>query len=286
MKRKITVAPFTQQFTAVQDRIGDGFALRWLGQAGFDIWTGGLRIMIDPYLSDYLAEKYTGKEFAHRRMMESPIKAEEVGKLDYLLCTHRHSDHLDYGSVPVILKNNPTVRIIAPRAEAASVQQTGAAPEQQLLVNAGEDIQLSSAVRVSVVPACHEELKTDAAGNHHYLGYIIRINDITLYHSGDCIPFAGQREILQKYGVDIALLPINGRDEYRRSRGVPGNMSFTEAVQLCTEAGINTLFCQHFGMFEFNTADMQEVETRLCSPDWPAALQVIIPDCSNIYTII
>ncbi|HWP68417.1 MAG TPA: hypothetical protein VN437_03870, partial [Rectinemataceae bacterium] len=39
--------------------------LRWLGQAGFLMETGGIRILVDPYLSDSLAEKYRGKQYPH-----------------------------------------------------------------------------------------------------------------------------------------------------------------------------------------------------------------------------
>ena len=53
--------------------------------------------------------------------------------------------------------------------------------------------------------------------------------------------------------IDIALLPINGRDEYRSQNGVPGNFTVTEAVQLCRSAGIPELLCHHFGLFDFNT---------------------------------
>ncbi len=285
MKLEVTAVPVAGLNTGESDYAGGCFLLRWLGQAGFDIFTGGSRIMIDPYLSDFLAQKYAGKEFAHRRMMAAPVEAGEIHNLDYLLCTHRHSDHLDYGSVPVIMRNNLQARILAPRAEYASVLRAGALAGQIIPVNAGESIELSSALKVSAIPACHEELKTDTLGNHHYLGYILSLNGKVLYHSGDCIPYAGQVELLREHKVDMALLPINGRDEYRRSRGVPGNMTFDEAVQLCLDAGIKVLICQHFGMFEFNTADMQEVKEALRKRWWGDELEVIIPDSGVVYKV-
>ncbi|MCG8509851.1 MAG: hypothetical protein MI741_11550 [Rhodospirillales bacterium] len=52
--------------------------LFWLGQAGFWIETGEHRVLIDPYLSDSLAEKYAGKKHDHKRMMPPPSTVERL----------------------------------------------------------------------------------------------------------------------------------------------------------------------------------------------------------------
>lgn len=68
-------------------------------------------------------------------------------------------------------------------------------------------------------------------------------------------PWAGQVERLRDLAVDVALLPVNGRDAHRLAHGVPGNFTFAEAVALCAGAGIRTLVPHHWGMFDFNTVD-------------------------------
>jgi len=45
----------------------------WLGQAGFVFQAGGRRLLIDPYLSDTLADKYRGSATPHERMASPPI---------------------------------------------------------------------------------------------------------------------------------------------------------------------------------------------------------------------
>ena len=81
-----------------------GAALWWLGQAGFVVAQGGLRIVIDPYLSDSLAEKYRGKPHDHRRMMPPPVAPDKLTGIDWLLCTHGHTDHMDPGTIPPLLQ--------------------------------------------------------------------------------------------------------------------------------------------------------------------------------------
>ena len=75
----------------------DGLRFYWLGQAGFLIAGSGRRILIDPYLSDSLAEKYRGRTFTHERMMPAPIEVWELGPIDLVLITHQHTDHMDLG---------------------------------------------------------------------------------------------------------------------------------------------------------------------------------------------
>jgi len=230
-------------------------AVRWLGQSGFELLYGSLRLMIDPYLSDHLAEKYAGKEFPHIRMMPPPYMPDDAGKVDVVLCTHRHSDHMDPKTVPVLLRSNPQCKLIAPRAETEHLQAMGVDPEQCSLVNAFEEVFPVGDVRVYAIPSAHEDLNVNARGEHHYLGYVLRLGQFNIYHSGDCVPYAGLSERLKMLGPDIMMLPVNGRDAYRKSRGVSGNFTFEEAVDLCRQIASPVMICHHFGMFAFNTVD-------------------------------
>jgi len=50
----------------------------WLGQAGFLVRSPKFSFLIDPYLSDRLAEKYRGGAFPHERLMAPPITVADV----------------------------------------------------------------------------------------------------------------------------------------------------------------------------------------------------------------
>jgi len=249
--------------------------LAWLGQAGFAVRCGTRRLMIDPYLSDSLAEKYRGKEFPHVRMMPPPVEPDEVRDLDLVLCTHRHSDHMDPGTLPVIAKNNPKCRFVVPAAERESAIGVGLPAERIIAVNAGEVISPIDEIEITAVPAAHEELKTNDKGEHHFLGYILRLAGVCIYHSGDCVPYDGLAGQLRSAQIDLALLPVNGRDEYRTSRGIIGNMTFDEAAMLCHDAGIPRMIPHHFGMFDFNTVDPEELRKNIGQAG--GGLQCVLP---------
>jgi L-ascorbate metabolism protein UlaG (beta-lactamase superfamily) len=279
---------------AVGEAALGGASLLWLGQAGFVLRSGadrdgrrGTTAVIDPYLSDYLAEKYAGREFPHTRMMRVPIAPENLTGVDAVFCTHSHSDHMDPKTLPALAAANPRCTFVVPAAVREEAERRGAPADRILPLDAGDTAGLpghslqtgpangeersdnpaeeagapgeNRGISVRAVPGAHETLETDDAGRHRFLGYIIEMGGIRFYHSGDGIPYEGLEERIGPGNVDVALLPVNGRDAYRRERGVPGNFTVEEALELCAALDIPVLIPHHFGMFDFNTVDPKDI---------------------------
>jgi L-ascorbate metabolism protein UlaG (beta-lactamase superfamily) len=228
--------------------------LFWLGQAGFLIRHENLRVAIDPYLSDYLGKKYRGRDKPHDRLMQSPLTVKDLDGINYVLCTHRHSDHMDPETLPAISELHPECRFVVPSAEMDYAIKLGLPRERLMGINAGNTISLSTECCVSAIAAAHETIETNSHGDHRYLGYLLKLGSLTLYHSGDTVPYPGLEECLKSKIIDLALLPINGR-----GRGVSGNFTFEEATALCRSLNIPLMIPHHFGMFAFNTVEREKV---------------------------
>lgn len=241
----------------------DRVAIWWLGQAGFCLRFRDLRLAVDPYLSDSLARKYAGTRFPHRRMMPAPVSPDRLALLDWVFCSHGHTDHMDPDTLAAIARASPDCRFAVPRSERAKAIERGVPPDRLVATNAGEQLALDADASVAVVPAAHEERRQDADGNELYLGYVFKLGGRALYHPGDCVPFDGQRDWLAPHGIDLALLPVNGRDAERLANGVPGNFHLREAVDLCCAAGIGRMLGHHYGMFDFNTVDRDDSERAI-----------------------
>jgi L-ascorbate metabolism protein UlaG (beta-lactamase superfamily) len=255
----------------------------WLGQAGFLFRCQGQVFVLDPYLSDCLARKYARSEFKHERLMEPPIRPQDMTPLHWILCTHRHSDHMDPETLPMLIQANPQCRIVAPAAERAHLEKLGLSGDGTVLVREGDRLALAPGMTVEVMASAHEELRTNEQSEDHYLGFVIRVGDIAIYHSGDCVPYEGLVEKLAQAGIDVAFLPVNGRDDLRRQHNIPGNFTFTEAFELCRRANIPQMVCHHFGMFCFNTIEREVLEVLV--EQARARDRVMIPVVDQQYVI-
>ena len=255
----------------------------WLGQAGFLFAFGNCRFMIDPYLSDFLAKKYAGAEFDHVRMMPAPIRAEEVTNLDGVLCTHRHSDHVDPETLGTLRANNPQCTVIAPAAERDHVCDIVAAADNVIGINDGESIRFAEQIVIEAVASAHEQIEINERGEHRFLGFIIRMGDIVIYHSGDCVPYEGLFEKLTGKQIDVAFLPVNGRDDYRRGRNIAGNFTFEESLELCDRLDIPLMVCHHFGMFDFNTIEPRVLREKIDRAGVTG--RVTVPEIDRRYAI-
>lgn len=250
--------------------------LWWIGQGGFAARFGERGLLIDPYLSNSLWEKYRDGEFPHVRMTPPPIASDRIEALDWVFCSHRHGDHMDPGTLPA-LGEGTACRFFVPAAAREHVIEGMGLPADRVTgMNAGQTIQLDSDVRVTAVPAAHEQLAVNERGEHRYLGFVLDFAGLTVYHSGDCCPYESLAAELRPLEIDVALLPVNGRDEYRTSRGILGNFHVEEAVALCDELYIPRMIAHHFGMFDFNTVPPAELAERIAA--CRANVAVCIPE--------
>ena len=79
------------------------------------------------------------------------------------------------------------------------------------------------------------------------------MDGIRIYHAGDCCPYDGLIERMQ--GVDVGLMPINGRDYFRLSQNIIGNFDAPEAIRLAKAAGMSLLVPLHFDLYDVNSVN-------------------------------
>lgn len=230
----------------------EAFYLWWLGQSGYLVQWQGQYLLIDPYLSDALTHKYARTEKPHVRMSELVIDPVRLNFIDVVTSSHNHTDHLDGETLRALFRVNPDLKFVIPEANRDFVAER-VAIDRTLPVGLtdGEQVTLG-AFTLRAVPAAHETVERDEAGRCRFLGYVVQFGPYTLYHSGDTMWYDGIVEALAPFSIDVALLPINGRDPKRK---VAGNLNAEQAVRLARETQAQVVIPCHYDMFTFNTAD-------------------------------
>lgn len=221
-------------------------SLTWLGQAGFRLEIDAVPLVIDPWVS------------AHEdRLIPAPPLSLAADGVDCLFVTHEHLDHLDLPFLPRLLERSPAATVVLPAPLLPLVEDV--VPAEQLVgVQPGDSLE-PAGLEVRVVPAFHGVTMEDAygdgsavGGQARFVGYVLG-GSSRIYHAGDTIVTEKLQAALDALDVDVALLPINGRDAEREARGIVGNMDAREAVELALGVRATTLVPYHWDGFAGNT---------------------------------
>jgi L-ascorbate metabolism protein UlaG (beta-lactamase superfamily) len=229
-----------------------GVSLWWLGQSGYLICHDGVCVAVDPYLSDSLTVKYAATNKPHIRMGRRVIDPAWLNMVSLVTSSHNHTDHLDAETIGPMMQANPELQIVCSQANVAfAAERLGV--DVGCITGVGRGSPLTHGpFRLHVIPAAHNLREQDADGHERYIGLVIEVGGMTIYHSGDTLWYPELVHELVPWAIDVALLPINGNDP---ARGVAGNLNAHEAVDLAQQIGAKMLIPCHYDMFTFNTVD-------------------------------
>ncbi len=226
--------------------------LTWLGQAGYLLRTSsGMTIMIDPYMSDSLRVS-AGEDY--RR--EVPVDEDILNmKLDVLIVTHPHGDHMDFGTLDVIFRNNPEMYVLSAYKTQFDMRARYGGGLHYMLFDPGAEINLPG-VRFESRFAMHCE------GS---IGVIIEADGRTVCHAGDGMLC---RQILGEYpkGADALIVPINGKGN---------NMTAADAAKLTKALAPKSVYPMHFDMFKKFGCDPAEFTDALGAD---SGIRTVIPE--------
>jgi L-ascorbate metabolism protein UlaG (beta-lactamase superfamily) len=173
------------------DRTGRALnALTWLGHSTVVIEVDGTRLLTDPVL---------GCRVWHLRR-EVAVDPRALGRLDGILVSHAHFDHLDHASLHRL---DHSVPVVVPQGVGRTLRRWGF--ERVSEVAAGDELPLG-ALALRAVPAEHESGRWPLAAKSAALGYLAT-GSTSVYFAGDTDLFPGMESIAP---MEVALLPVSG----------------------------------------------------------------------------
>ena len=228
---------------------GRSLAFWGLGQVGVAIKGPSGVLYVDPYLTDS-----DGEGGSLPRTFPPPAVPGKVTNASAVLLTHAHIDHTDPDTVLPLSEASPEAGFVAPFTSRDALVEAGLDKGRVVVPEVGKTLEVSGAT-VTAVPSAHTGLEYDPERGYPYLGYVIEWNGVTVYHAGDTVVYEGLVETLSAWDIDVAFVPINGRDFFRTSRNIIGNTDFRETAELTETLDIGLIVPTHYDLIEGNTAD-------------------------------
>ncbi len=243
-------------------RVDSGLRVTLVGHASYLIQTGGLNLLMDPVWSD----RASPVSFAGPRRVNAPgIALVDLPKIDAVLLTHNHYDHMDVATISALAKAYAP-KIIVPLGNDTILRSADGDLAPLLSVQDwGDSVALSNRVTVTMEPTLHWSAR--GMGDRFMAlwgNFVIESPAGCIYACGD----TGYDEqsifprMKAKYGgFRLALLPIGAYEP--RWFMKEQHMNPDEAVKVFQELGAEAAIGHHWGTFNLTNEGVDEPRTAL-----------------------
>ena len=243
----------------------------WIGHASFLVQLAGMNVLVDPQFS----ERASPVPFAGpKRIVPLPITLEELPRIDVVLVSHNHYDHLDVATVKALAAagNGAAPLFLVPLGLRAWFHGLGIESVEEY---DWWQTRALGALRFTLVPVQHWSKRTLWDTNKTlWGGWVVDGGGIRLIHTGDLGYSRDARDIGERLGpFDLALIPIGAYAPrwFMKTHHVDP----PEAVQVRQDLRAARAIGMHWGTFEHLTDEpLDEPPVRLAAARAAAGVRV------------
>lgn len=235
----------------------DQISLTFINHATFLLQIGGINILTDPVFSCRVSPfKWVGPA----RVRKPGIEMEKLPKIDLIIISHNHYDHLDLQTLYKLAdKHSP--QVLVPLGDKDLVERCGF--KDVIEMDWWEHIQIKPGLKVIFAPARHFSGRGLFDRMKSLWGsYMIQYKDKRVYFGGDSGYSFHFKEIRKLLGdPDIALIGIGAYEPEWFMK--PVHMNPAEAVQAHFDIGAKQTIAMHFGTFQLSSEGIEQPLTDL-----------------------
>ena len=237
-------------------------SVSWLGHASSFIQLAGCNILLDPVLSPRVSPfRFLGP----KRQVPLPLDLPDLPRIDLLLVTHLHYDHLDFPTLQrLAAQPGGAPHAIVPLGVARALQRAGF-PMQHITQLDWWQQHQHGPLSVQLTPAHHWSNRGPWGDLNQALwgGFLLQGAGLKIWFPGDT-GYQAQlfEEIGQRIGpVDFALLPIGAYEPRHIMRQQHVNPQ--EAVRIFRQVKARQAWAVHWGTFILTDEPIQQPMAEL-----------------------
>lgn len=185
------------------------FSALWIGHASVLLQLEDKVVLLDPVFDDVIGELML-------RKVEAGLDMENIPRLDAILISHSHMDHLSLRSLRQLDNRFPDAALVYPYGVEKYLQEYSMDKYIMRTGNSADDNYIGETadikdMKITTIFANHTggRYYVDSYTSFGYTGFIIEYKDITVFYAGDTeYDRYAYKEIGKKYDIDLALIPI------------------------------------------------------------------------------
>ena len=190
-------------------------AAAWIGHATVLLRIGGLTILTDPVFSTRVGICLGLMTAGPRRFVAPALSVSKLPKLDLILISHAHFDHLDRPSLIRLPKKTP---VITAHRTHDLVRDLGFRNVTEL--QWGESVRVGQ-VNVTARQVQHWGARTFYDHDRGFNAYLLESSKHRVLYGGDTAYHEHFRDLRSGGGVDLAILGIGAYDPYVAAHATP-----------------------------------------------------------------
>ena len=229
----------------------------WIGHATYLINNGDINILTDPIFS----KRASPVGFAGpKRMIPPAMTLNDLPKIDAVVVSHNHYDHLDIWSLKKLFKLNSETIFLVPTGDKKRLVKAGI---RNVVEMNWWDIFRVSNTEFHFTPVQHWSKRGLFDRNKSlWGGWFIKSNDLSLYHAGDTGYSSDFKTTYERLGApDYSFIPIGAYDP--RWFMQDSHVNPEEAVQIALDLKTPHSFGMHWGTFTLTDEPVLEPPARL-----------------------
>lgn len=245
-----------------------GLRITWFGHSSLLVEIEGKRLLLDPVWSERCSPtRFMGP----KRFHPVPIPLGALPKVDAVIISHDHYDHLDYATVLELAEQNPT--FVVPLGVGAHLEYWGIDKQRIVELDWWEETAIGT-LRLVATPARHFSGRGLGADKTLWSGWAMIGAERRVYYSGDTAMFEGFEQIGQRLGPFDATLIESGAYD---AMWADVHLGPEQAVAAHRAVRGNVLLPVHWGTFDLALHTWVEPIERVLAAAQRANVTVVTP---------